>query len=573
MRRFGARRLRAIAVVATLAALLAGCSTIPRSGAIIKGGSVSGQEDELGPVDYIPSGPVAGSTQQQVLTGFIDAGVSPDGGYAIAKKFLTPSAASSWNPDASVTVYSGTNTPSYSSIDKTHIQLSVAPVASLGPNGTYQVPDLSTPQVQSYRFEKYRGQWRISKAPNGIVIDSDRFTNVFSQHPLYFYSPDFHYLVPDVRWFPSTLVSTPTRIVKELVAGPVKWLDGALVSSFPKGAALTVDSVTVSAGQADVDLNSVAGGVDQLTLDRMQLQLTQSLINVASVTSVKITVEGVQRTTTDLGANQPLQNPGVDTNPLVLKGDKFGYLSGNSVVSVPGISDKLLTLPSVSAVTLSADQSTAAVLASPNVYAVRSDVDAPQMVDDRPDLVAPSLDGDGYVWSVPSNLPNSILVGGPSSAPSSVAVNWPDAQAINAIAVSRDGTRIAALVQVAGQSHLMVAGIVRADNGRPDHLTDPLDLGALPTGSPRSLAWGDELTVDALIVNASGEATIWSQTIGGQSQKSAGPMNGIAIAGGDTIPPYWVLVQGGSLQEPQGAGWQKRDDGVSLLGVQMGVPR
>ena len=73
-----------------------------------------------------------------------------------------------------------------------------------------------SPIAQPYKFQKVGGQWRISNAPDGTMIDATSFGNVFSAHTLYFFDPSGDYLVPDQRWFPSG-ASTPTRVVKALL--------------------------------------------------------------------------------------------------------------------------------------------------------------------------------------------------------------------------------------------------------------------------------------------------------------------------------------------------------------------
>ena len=84
------------------------------------------------------------------------------------------------------------------------------------------------------RSRKVGGQWRISELPNGIVLSRDNFENSFSEYPLYFFDPDFRYLVPDVRWFPNCSGTVADRIVNALLAGPSNWLQGGVVTTaFP----------------------------------------------------------------------------------------------------------------------------------------------------------------------------------------------------------------------------------------------------------------------------------------------------------------------------------------------------
>lgn len=564
------RSIRLLAGLIAIAAL-AGCASIPRGGAVQGGGSISQADNGLGPVDFIPAGPTNGSTQEQILQGFIDAAVSPQSGYEIARRFLTTRFASSWNPDASVTVDSR-NSRVDSPVDATHRVLSVKPVAYVDADGNFLRAESSTPIAQTYAFAREKGQWRISKAPNGIVIGDSQFGDVFSAHPLYFYSPDYRYLVPDERWFPTSPASTRARIVKELVSvGPAKWLTGAVVSAFPAGSQLTIDSVPATGGIADVDLNSTAGGANPLALARMNLQLTESLTSALGVTSVRLQIEGVDASAQPLASHAPIQDPDVDPNPLVLRAGAFGLLSGSTVQSIPGISDTVAAL-TPTAVTLSADRSSAAVLGPGGVYAVRSGEEAGKPVDTRAGLLAPSLDNAGYVWSAASSQPATLRATGPDRQPISLSVVWPSGSTPRAIALSRDGTRLAALVSFGAHTDVVAAGIARDARGRPSRINEPVDLGPVATANTHSLSWLDELDVAALSGQGHGESVVSVQTLGGMATQTPGPDGGVSIAGAAAVPPYWVLTSAGSLQSQRGNGWQQKADRVTVLGTQLGRP-
>jgi hypothetical protein len=564
----GMRRRAARAALAALAVvtLIAGCAQIPRSGTVNRVGPITQQNDGLGSVDFLPSGPAHGATQDEILRGFIQAAVAPGGDYQVAREFLASSFATRWNPDASVTVDTGTSSTSSQGDDEK--VLTIMPVAFVDADGNYRQAESSSAIRQQYSFVKEKGQWRISEAPGGVVIDSSRFTDVFSPHSLYFFSPDLGYLVPDQRWFPNSPASLQTRIAKELVQGPAGWLSGAYVSAFPQGSALTADSVTITGGIADVDLNSAAGAADALTLARMQLQLSASLASVAGITNVRISIDGVQRPVSSTLQPAPEQNPQVGTDPLVMRAGKFGFLTGSTVAEIPGISGKVEELGATAA-TLTGDQRTAAVLTPGGVFAVHSTQDAPVQVDVRHGVVAPTADPSGNVWSASSSDPDSLMVAAPSGDVVALAVTWPGAQSLSGIAMSRDGTRLAALVQTPGGTHIMVAGVVRAADGRPQSLNPPIDLGMI-AGVSSSIAWIDEVTVAVLVPGSAGDSSIEVQSVGGQSQTQTGPAAGLELGPVGEAPTYWVLSAGGSLQWAHGTGWQQRIDDVQFIGQQIG---
>lgn len=562
------RKAGLLALVALLAAsVLTACATIPRTGPVSRGGSVSAHDDPFGPIDYHPLGPDDGETQEQILNGFIAAAVSPETSYQIAREFLSDSFRSQWNPDYSVTVDSAGLRGEAARVNSTQLTLDITPQAFVDQTGEYRAADSQAPVTLPYSFVKQHGQWRISQAPNGIVIDTGQFQNVFSHYPLYFYSPDFRFLVPDLRWFPSSRTTIATRVTKALLAGPSPWLQDAVVTAFPKGTQLASGSVVVNGGVAQVALNAVAAGADESTVNRMDEQLTESLGTTAS--SVALTVGGVAQTVS--GVTDASRDPAVASNPLVLRGGKFGYLSSKSVVSIGGIADQLVALHPTAATVLG-DGSAAAALAGGSVYAVSQGLAEPVRIDQRAGLIAPSIDSHGIVWSGASDASKPFAVSAGDGTTATLTAAWPDARQLLSFAVSRDGTRLAALIGTTdGQSHLMVAGIVRDATGHPTRIAEPVDLGSLGLSSGLSLAWTDELSVAVLGVSPQGGTAIVTQQIGGTlSDPTSGPDNGVMLAAGNPSTDLWVLGSDGSLQTPAGNGWQTASTDVEVLATQQG---
>ena len=96
------------AISAALAAavlLLTGCVAIPDSGPVTEGAvDMSEQEDGL---VFLAQEPVPGATQEEIVLGFLSAGISPDDGFSIAREFLTEAEAPQWRPGAGVIVRAG----------------------------------------------------------------------------------------------------------------------------------------------------------------------------------------------------------------------------------------------------------------------------------------------------------------------------------------------------------------------------------------------------------------------------------------------------------------------------------
>jgi spore germination protein GerM len=568
----------AAAMATTFAVALSGCTGIPREGGV-QNGQAAEEGDGPAPV-FLPSRPQKDASQEQILRGFIEAASSPENKYQIAREFLTPEFSDAWKPDAGVTIDDGTTrTPVV--IDPNTMQLAVNPVAEVNGQGEYHEFGSSTSSPLSYSFQQVDGQWRISNAPNGIVIDESTFSYVFSAQALYFYDPSFSYLVPDLRWFPRG-ATAPTRIVKAVLAGPSPWLQGGVVTAFPEGTELTADAVQVVARDAKIDLNGEALNADRITMQRMKYQLATSLPTGISVT---ITVNQNSQDIGDLGQAAPVVNPRVDARALILRGGEFGYLAatGSSLSPIPGISESLVPLNPL-AVTLSPGQTVAAALTDRGVFGVHVG-DDPVLLDPRGGLIAPSVDNFGYVWSVPATRPGELVVYNTAGEAIPVPTPWQEFTGIQALKVSRDGTRVIALLRSGGSgasegsgtsgtdadsdTRFVVAAIKR-DKNVPVGLGEPVVL-ASDLGTPLDATWIDDLTVASLSTLPGGEEAITAQQIGGVSVPLEPPPDSVTITGSNTLRDLRALSSEGGLEVQRGVGWQQRIDKVVLVATQQGI--
>ncbi|MDH6235997.1 LpqB family beta-propeller domain-containing protein [Cryobacterium sp. CG_9.6] len=553
---------RALAAVMAAVVVLSSCSGIPREGEVRAG--QANVVDESPNQVFLPSGPQPDASIEAILLGFIDAASSPESNYEIAREFLTTSFSAEWDPTAGVIVDQGTGRIATAQ-DETTVQVTVSPIAEVSSIGEYRESD-STPVPLGYQFRQVDGQWRIQAAPNGTVIDETTFNDVFSASSLYFFDPGFGTLVPDVRWFPRG-ASAPTKIVNAVLAGPSSWLAGAVATAFPSGTKLTADAVQVVGRNAMVDLNSEALNADTITLERMKAQLDASL---SSGMNVEITIDQNPQDIADLGSDVLTVDPRVDARALILRDGSFGFLaaSGQVVTSIDGLSSAIEGL-SPTAVTLGAGQKAAAVRGAGGVWRVPAG-DDPVLVDSRSGLIAPTIDRDGYVWSVPMDDPSDILATGPTTASSSVVASpWPEATTIQAMKVSRDGTRIVAAYTVGAEPRLAVVGILRKD-GVPIGLTAPLQLTAdsIPA---IDVAWVDEVTVASLSTLATGAMQITAREIGGVSVVLESPPEAVELSGSNSLRDLRALTSSGGLHMQRGVGWQKRLEGVSVLATQQGI--
>lgn len=561
--------LRSIASAALLVLALAGCAGIPRDGDVGVGRPDTAPQDLQ--YDFLPSGPAEGASQREILTGFIDAASSPQNNYKIAREFLSTGA--DWTPSEHVTVDEGQRSSAQPSAST--LSLTITPVAEVDATGVYTDVAATTSLSLDYGFVQEDGEWRISAPPSGVVIDRTTFEQVFSTHALYFYDPSYTYLVPDLRWFASRAdSSTSTTIVTELLRGPTAWLrdSGAVASAFPTGTALAAETVPVESQRAVVDLNSAALEADQRQWRLMSLQLTKSLANVSNVTGVTLSVEQNPIEVPTEATGLPV-SPRVDTRPLVLTDDGFGFL-GSAGLTPTAVSERVAELSPRAAVLgeqRGADSdASAAVLSGAGVTLVTPD-QGEVLLDARSDLVAPTMDPLGYTWSVPSSSPGQLVAYAPDGSTSfQVATAWSEIESIATIAVSRDGTRMLALAQDGQQATVLVAGITRSGSGDPIAVGEPIVLRS-SLGTAIAASWTDELDVVSVVRGSTGEDAVTMNLIGGGATPLGTTSGTVQIAAGNASTQVRILAEGGELRQQRGSAWQTIATDIRLLATQTGM--
>ena len=550
--------LRSTHVVVALAALLvlAGCANIPTTGSVSTQiiDSTGGDSALL----TLPEAPAKDATQDEILEGFIRAGRVPQFNYQVAREYLSADFRTTWNPNAGVLVSSSAITPA--GVSPNVLQISVETSATIDADGRYTTTANAQTKLLQYHFQKdSKGQWRISAAPDGTVLTPNRFAAIFHAYDLFFFDPSFNYLVPDRRWFADS-TQVPTRIVKGLLAGPSPWLTGGVVvSAFPSGTELTGAPVIDSA-RATVDLSSQVSSQSATAKRRMTQQLTQSLSGLGTA-SASITVGGFPVNVTD-GA-EPDRNLSVLQNPVGFEKGVFGALTAGAVHPLPGIGTSLDKLAPVGAA-VGRDGNEVAVLGPAGVSIVRGSSPA-ALLDGRSDLAVPSLDPEGFVWSVPTGRPDAIIAYDTAGKqhPLSLGV----AGSVVSMAVSRDGTRLLMALQTASGPQLLVAGIIRDKDLAPSSLGQPYYV---PVGGGALLgaSWVDSGSVVVLSQNGDTVA-VTTYDLGGENQALGSVDSAVQVVGGNGTAGIRVLDSSGTVFSPSGTvGWQDSGANASFLASQ-----
>ncbi len=559
-------------IAAALACLaLAACSAIPTSGPVVEGDSDVSAPNAFSP---ILEGPTQGATPRAIVQGFLTAAEGGSvNGFETAREFLSPAASSGWDPLAQVTVFDSRQVfPSFDEATGT-FTYTVPVAARVDADGV--LVEASPDEQSTLEFSVMTdedGNSRIVSLDDGIVMSAANFARYYRPVKLLFVSANYATLVPELRWFPSN-DQIATATARELVRGPSPWLADAVKTGFPAGSSLSVDAVVVENGVANVSLApGSAGDAAQRSLAGEQLRLT--LGQLPSVQDVVTTV-GTLPLAGD-GSASPEAATLPDERAAVIIGGRLGMWDGSDVKVTPA---SVGVVPSgATGLALSYDTRTVAMVVKGSIVTstALSDtptLEAPPESPDEPggeviptttlvkgrDLTAPSYDANGWLWTTEESSEGAIVVAGPDGAVSQLAAPQLAGRAIQALAVSRDGARVAVLSRANEVQVVEVMAVVRGDAGEPLALGAPLALGPAVRSSI-DVAWLDDLSVASLSAD-SGEISMVE--VGGWTTKVTAAVGATSMTARNGAQTLLAIGEGGVLVARSGNGWAVKASNVS----------
>lgn len=269
--------------------LLTACARVPTSGPIVEVDQQVTDTANTSFVRVIARPPQPGMTQSEIVQGFLDAASGFEDDHAVAKEYLTEEEAGRWNPTTGTRVY-GNDTETLAQPTETTVVLSASQVGLISDRSQYvQSPPASLMEVP-FELQRVGGDWRISRAPQGLLLSRAAVERSFREFDTYYVARPGGILAPNPILFQSSQLDIITDLVKELVAGPSRWLGPAVINAFPPGT--QVRSVTVTDGVALVDLSADVANADAVARQQLAAQLVWTLRQSASIGAVTITAEG-----------------------------------------------------------------------------------------------------------------------------------------------------------------------------------------------------------------------------------------------------------------------------------------
>jgi hypothetical protein len=493
---------RLLPVVLLLA--LTGCVSLPDAGPVNNTAAQRATTGQ-GTFDYNPEAPKSGDEPSAIVAGFLDSLRETPLTFTAARTFLTDAGSRRWTPGRRTIVYAdGSLTTRITGNDAT---VSLGSSVQLDSRGSW-LGDPTGGKGLSFDLHLVRqdDQWRISDPPDALIVSRTHFDTRFVRYDLHFFDPAGKVLVPEPVYLPSGL-QAPSLLVSGLLAGPDPSLRSVERTFFPVGTRLELP-VPVVSGVADVPLSTEILDTDSGQLDLAMAQLAWTLRQVPGIEKMRVTVDG---TPVDSGTGASARSllgwssydPAVASAANDLYALKDGEVVSKSAGALSVVSTAFKATPVRSlGVSLGADPDVLLAAVTRDGSRVLSAPASgpegqPTQVYAGSDILRPAFDRFDQIWLVDRAASGARVVVVSHARTRLLAAPGISGRRVTAFELSRDGTRLAAIVD----GKVVMARINRSETGVPTSIRQAADvrLQGQPDGRPVDLAWTTPSTLATLV--------------------------------------------------------------------------
>lgn len=499
------------AATAVLVALgvLTGCVRMPDGGPVVEAGPAGDGASESGIFSFDPRPPQPGDSRADIVRGFLVAMQAAPSQTKTARQFLTDDAAASWNPAKATITYGSRAVRDAGGVG---VAVTLDDVDRLDGRGAWQPGGHRGRARITFPMTVVEGdQWRIASAPDALIVLDTWFQERYTRAAAYFFDPTGSTLEPEPVFVPRGDQFT-SSLTQSLLAGPGPGLRHVAKTFVPPGLEVAVGVTVSDDGLADILLDGDPGELTPQTTELMMAQLGWTLRQDPAIDRLRVSVngdplplpDGVLTYRVDGGAEY--DPAGFQASPL-LYGLHDGRLVSGTAARLEPVDGPLgrrdFGLTSVG-VDIDAQRAAGIGGGGTSVLVGRigdggaGHVDT--VVDGGTSFLKPAWDLGDRLWLVdrtPGGARVSYVEGTQVRA---LRVPGVTGERVRSFLVSRDGTRLVAVVHRAGGDLLLVSRIQHAGNGRVTGATRAHRLGAdrdreLPI---RAIAWSTPTTVAVL---------------------------------------------------------------------------
>jgi hypothetical protein len=563
-------KFKRITLLSLAMVTLTGClSHVPDKGAISYGAEAYAPSSQNF-VRTLVSPPTIGATPRSLIREFLAANAGDQGEYATSRLYLAPEERYLWHPEAGVRIYSDrlqiifTHPPRGSET----YAFSAPMLGTIDGQGHYERAATGATLYENYAVRQVNGEWRISSLTDGLALSQSDVARSYRQLNIYFLNPSKRNLVPDSVYLPVNL-GISTSLVRALLAGPTKWLSPAVTTSIPFDTSLTVGSVPIQQGVANVDLSASAVPLSSIDRQAMSAQIIWTLKQLAEVAAVRITLGRVPLIVPGAGEAQsrfayPSFSPDVitgDVTPFIINDRGLETVSNllTKPTLVPAKSSSNANIAQFGFAAISLDgRSIAGITRAGSLVSgpLSGRFDLRVAGSPNANWATPSWDSDGNLWAV-RTAPDqtNVYVFTPAGTTAPVMVQNLTHRAVQAFRIARDGTRVAFAIPGATSSRLFVARVVRLNSGMDlqFRIESPIEL-PWSGGAITLINWLD--STHLVILTSATPKSVWRVAIDASEVINlAGIIDPVAIAAAPGMPVL-AVDKTGKLLAMIGQSWQ-----------------
>lgn len=508
-----------------LVGLLAGCVQMPDDGPIVTTRSGGDTSSGIG-TSFDPKPPQKGDTRPDIVKGFLAAMQATPGQTRTAKEFLTKDAAASWDPQRETITYGSNSTPRETDAG---VSVTLTDANRLDARGAWQGPVPRGQRTLEFPMSFEDGEWRIDRAPDALVVSDLWFEGRFRQESVYFFDPTASILEAEPVYVPRG-EKLASALTQALLLGPSADLRHVAQTFLPPGLKVAVGVAVSPDGVADVSLDGDAGQLTPQTTELMMAQLAWTLRQEPAIESIRLSIGGdpvplpggVSSYRVDGGGEY--DPAGYQSSPL-LYGLRGGVVvSGTAADGLEPVEGPLgrrdyglgsigVSLDAGSVAGTGGDGASVLVgeLGASGASTVRS------VVSDGTDFLRPAWDVAGRIWLVDRTASGARVSFVQGDRPRSLRVPGISGEEVRMFLVSRDGTRLVAVVRRRAGDLLMVSRIEHGGNGRVIGATPAERIGSTAaTDIPiRAIAWRTSTNVAVLSAFTSSLAQVEDASVDG----------------------------------------------------------
>ncbi|MEQ6903546.1 LpqB family beta-propeller domain-containing protein [Nocardioides sp. YIM 152588] len=555
------RSLALAAGVLAAALVVSGCVGLPDRGAVVtRDGSASEGTRRASDIDARP--PTSGESRQQIVNGFLDAMTAWPIQTAVAKEYLSEEAAGEWNPEASTIVYADFLPPQESG---TTVKVQLTDADLLDASGAWRGELPADERELRFPMTIEDGEFRIAGPPDALIVPASWFQQRFRQVALYYFDPAARILVPEPVFLPIG-DQLATTLVSALLSGPPMNLRGVVRTFLPAEVTVGLSVPVSDTGVADVNLVGQGSPPAPEQVELMVAQLAWTLRQDPGITAFRVRIAGQEvRLANGESLYKVTSGSEYDPNGSGTSGLLYGLRAGRVVRGNPGdlsavdgplgasgagLRSAAVEPLAEEAAGVTADGRSAVVAP---IRLVPEGAEATTVLAGATDLLRPTWDYAGRLWLLDRADGGAVVRCVEDGRVREVDVPGITGERVRRLLVSRDGTRLLAVVRRAGGDEVVGARVVV---GRRETVTrviapftvqpaverqrvvdiawsTPTRLGVLTPARPRSLFEVDLVPVDGAAIGVDAATTIVS-----------GRVLGLAGPGTDASPLFAVLPDG-----------------------------